>query len=82
MTQKAAETLHRLGYEEGEIRPDYSGRGMFGKTTHGVVYDSMADFYTALAYVTAEGNEEEREAVAGALENLNTDNMGFGVIVY
>ncbi len=82
MRQEVAELLSE---DMGEIRDDYSGRGMFGKTTHAVVYDSRGDFESALinaAYeVGARGNDNV-EGILGELRNIGTDSMGMGIIVY
>lgn len=72
---------------EAEVRPDYSGRGMFGSTVTAIVSDDpRAQF--ALAYVAGRINviEEERGVSYPAFnfEDLptRTDSMGRGVVIY
>lgn len=91
MRQELAELLSE---DIGEIRDDYSGRGMFGKSTHAVVYDSRGDFESALINAAfdvgagratqvarARGNDDV-EGILGELKNLGTDSMGMGIVVY
>lgn len=78
MTKEAAEIITEFG---GELREDYSGRGMYGKTTAAVVFDGEQEFYSAIAEVM-ECDIEDRETVANALRNIRTDNMGKGMIFY
>lgn len=82
MRQEVAELLTE---DMGEIREDYSGRCMYGKTTHAVVYDSRGDYERALIYaayeVGARGNDDV-EGILGELQNLATDSMGMGIVVY
>lgn len=78
MTQEAAEIICEFG---GEVREGYSGRGMYGKTTTGIVFDSEGDFFEAIGEVM-ECDIEDREEVAKAMRNLKTDSMGTGVIYY
>lgn len=64
------------------LRESYSGRGMYGKTTAGVVGEQY-DFNRALAEVMRMGDQEEREMVAEFLENeYSQDNMGMDMIFY
>lgn len=52
----------------GEVRDNYSGRGMFGQTCYGIDTDSPADAIDA--------------AAAMGLRGAKTDSMGKGHIVY
>lgn len=78
MTRDAAEVITAYG---GEIYENYSGRGMYGSETAGVVFDSEADFFEAIADLL-ENDEEDKEEVAKALRKLKTDNMGKSIIYY
>jgi hypothetical protein len=82
MRQEVAELLSE---DMGEIREDYSGRGMYGKSTHAVVFDSRGEYESALIYaayeVGARGNDDV-EGILGELRNLGTDSMGMGIVVY
>jgi hypothetical protein len=61
-----------------ELMDDYSGRGMFGNTTHAVFfYGTPFDLIKSIinhAYLF-EGKEI-------GYEGINTDNMGLGMVVY
>lgn len=79
MDLKAANIILEYG---GEIDVDYSGRGMYGETTAGVIFDSDQDFFAALGAVMINEDESEREIVGTAIKNLRIDNMGKGLIYY
>jgi len=53
---------------EGEVRLDYSGRGMFGETCVGIDCDNV--------------NECIAEAAMHGIRRAQVDNMGKGYIVY
>jgi hypothetical protein len=80
MELKLAELLESHNYGI-EIR-EYSGRGMYGKSTIGIVCDE-SDIFEALAGVMEYGDEEEREYVADNIRNgFRTDSMGLSTIYY
>jgi hypothetical protein len=82
MRQEVAELLSE---DMGEIRDAYSGRGMYGKSTHAVVYDSRGDFESALinaAFEVGSRGSDNVEGILGELKNLGTDSMGMGIVVY
>lgn len=74
----------------GELRTDYSGRSMYGRTCPGVVVDcSAVRLMVALtgvlvreAVVKDEDTEEAIELAEQLAEDMSTDNMGLGMIVY
>ena len=80
MTKEAAKTI--ANYCNGKIDKNYSGRGMFGKTTYGVVIDDESELFYGLAEIMTSGNQEERENVAEWLCNIKSDNMGLQMIYY
>lgn len=84
MTKEQAETL--VEYDPtGEIdhRPQYSGRGMYGDTTHAVVLPSVNDFHLIVSEVMKNGTEEEQVTISELLANgIRTDNMGLDMIIY
>lgn len=72
-----------LANQHGDLRDDYSGRGMMGETTYGVVFEDMSDFYTAIADIIDYGTDTEREFLTDFLrEGIRTDNMGHSIIIY
>lgn len=78
-----AELISEYG---GELRENYSGRGMYGKETCGVVFDSERDFFHTLADMVKDGMEDNSadimELLPEALKNLQTDSMGKSIIYY
>ena len=63
------EKIHEIaGYVDGEVRDNYSGRGMFGRTCYGIDCDDP--------------NEAIEEAGRLGLRGARVDNMGKGYIVY
>ena len=72
------------GDEDLTLHEDYSGRGMYGDRTSGVVGESSA-FNRALAEFIREAqyqDEDDCNAVADALRNLRQDSMGLRMIWY
>ncbi len=83
MKLETAELISEYG---GELRENYSGRGMFGKETAGVVFESERDFFHALADIIKDGVEDNSadigELIPEALKRIQTDNMGKNIIYY
>lgn len=65
-----------------QIIEDYSGRGMIGETTFGVVFDDNTDIFSTIADILSDGYEDEQEIVADALYWLKSDSYGTGIIYY
>lgn len=89
MRQEVAELLTE---DMGESREDYSGRSMYGKSTHAVEYDSRGDYERALVFAAfalgarsedchPSGDADEGQLLDELL-TLRTDSMGMGIIVY
>ena len=83
MTKEHAEFLvNALEYDgqEGELYEDYSGRGMMGKTTYGVVFSHESILFTAvMTYL------KENPSLVSSIpdfEKIKTDNMGREIIWY
>lgn len=67
-------------FAEWDVRYDYSGRCMYGRTCFGVVVPSISDlfqFYYQLGYAMAEVEE-----FASLPESYSQDSMGRDTIVY
>lgn len=79
MEKQAAEIITSYN---GEIYEEYSGRGMFGKTTTGVKIENQEDFFNIIADILEDGDDEEREEVAKAMRKLKWDSLGLGLIFY
>lgn len=75
-----------------DIRDDYSGRGMFGETTTGIVLEStyaLKNIITSLTEIAEafyeDGEYEDAETVdnlINKLSNARRDSMGLDIIVY
>ena len=77
---------------EAELREDYSGRGMYGNTTIGVVVNegSLIDVLAAVisnasCFIEADGEDELDIYDLGErfdVRHLRQDSMGLGFILY
>jgi hypothetical protein len=72
---------------DAEVMEGYSGRGMYGKETTGVVLDRAEDAIVAViqqAHLFVEG-EEDDDALYDAITDLTSisrDNMGIRTVIY
>lgn len=75
----------------GEIREDYSGRGMYGEVGPAIVTEQVPDLASVGVMIShvlmldANKEWERDEATERALEissSVRTDNMGLGYVVY
>jgi len=86
MTKEQAEFfINALEYNgiEAELREDYSGRGMYGKTTFAVVTEKTHLIISAiLRYLPNLEPEEYVELPDFSNFTLKQDSMGLGVILY
>ncbi len=90
IAEKVVEFLQDNGYE-AEVREDYSGRGMFGKTTVGIETNAPG---TLIGWLVAKSiideNYGDAEAGVDALDDFNFrrdlpmrwDSMGLAMIYY
>ncbi len=71
---------------QAQLRRDYSGRGMYGKTCYGIVADvSLTDVNRAIRRVVKDmvkGGFEELMDREDEFELTRTDSMGKGYIYY
>lgn len=85
------------GTDEVTLHEDYSGRGMFGATTTGLVLDSPSCVFALIAVASVRVKEaqefaeddSDRDAVeldwedfCQELKGLKQDNLGRGTILY
>jgi hypothetical protein len=95
MKKETAELLVEAAQDQNinaTLRRDYSGRGMFGKTTHAVELPRLDQLaaVAACAAVDLVRRIDESDAPEGFtmrdfvedLRRLRTDNMGLDYIVY
>lgn len=73
---------HLLTDFRGQIIENYSGRGMIGKATIGVVFDNNTEIFPTIADILSNGHEDEQEIVADALYWLQSDSYGTEAIYY
>jgi hypothetical protein len=74
------ELLEELAQEvSGDVRTDYSGRGMYGKTCVGIVVDDVDLLELGAAIAETIEDEELRKAL---ISGSRTDSMGYSTIVY
>lgn len=83
MTIEAAELITQYG---GELRENYSGRGMLNKEEAAVEFDTEQDFYKAIADALedafADEDRNSADVLLIALRKHRFDSMGMSVIVY
>jgi hypothetical protein len=65
---------------ELKLREDYSGRGMYGRSTGGIICDSTGAFIQAVA-AYAQENPDDDDLVP-ELRNIRQDSMGRQIIFY
>jgi hypothetical protein len=65
---------------ESSLREDYSGRGMYGRTTAGVIMPDLLKFAAAVGMAVHLSDNPERIILAVA--DASQDSMGLDVIVY
>lgn len=73
------EVLNEIAYAvEGEVRTNYSGRGMFGDTCVGIVLDvTMVELGVAIADCVT-----DKELRSYLRNSTRTDSMGHSTIAY
>lgn len=71
--------LESLEIEPEDVRPDYMGRSMYGKTTIAIVLDSEAAIFELMA---AFGVFCEADEARGLAAHAATDALGHSLVVY
>lgn len=71
---------------ESRLREDYSGRGMYGKTTYAIVGPSAQEILGAVIdYLIDAGDPSQLPAVVVNHDwhtGFYTDNMGYDIVMY
>lgn len=77
-----AERLEDLGYE-ADVREHYSGQGMYGDTTVGIVTDAFSTLVGAMVAISMQEAEENWNSldILECIPNLS-DNMGRVRMIY
>ena len=83
MDRKLAELLiEQDPTNEAEIYEEYSGRGMYGKSTTGVVANDALALFVNLLEAVADGYVSVEDLEEIEFGELSTDSMGLDLIVY
>lgn len=91
MTRELAEFLKRAtehcGTQEIDVRTDYSGRAMYGRTTFGIVVDNTNELMLNVIQYIREMDGEPNFHLSDLPEvsdmgQLRTDSMGRQTILY
>lgn len=80
MTRETADLIAEQSVEV-EIRPGYSGRGMYGETTFAVTGDA-GDVQDAILYAAYAAGQRDNEGIMDDLKRLRRDQLGMGIVVY
>lgn len=84
LAETIAEALDNAGIE-AKVREEYSGRGMYGNSTAGVVFDgSLGDVLRAVINYAHEFCIEDEGWPEPKFDcnRIRTDSMGLGTIIY
>jgi len=86
LAKKLIETAENYDSIELELYENYSGRGMYGETTTGIVCDSFSELmvvgFVLGVYVGEDESCHDDESFALMLETLRWDNLGRRIIFY
>lgn len=89
MHNKVLQTLHaaavQLGYEDIDIYPDYSGRGMMGNKTDALTYTDLNTLTTTIAQAAfnlKDASEDLRNLFLSELCNASHDQLGRQRLLY
>jgi len=68
--------------EDVSIYKDYSGRGMYSKTTTGISFEGdIPEFFNLMIRVLIQFDEEDME-IMSEMDDFRFDNLGLGSIIY
>lgn len=92
MKKEIAEMIADYG-SNLQLHEDYSGRGMYGKTTTAITCDDVDDFFSAvgdlmfdmLLDAMNEGEDydtKDAEELRNVLSQFRQDSLGMGYIIY
>jgi hypothetical protein len=85
MKLEFAQKLADASDGELDLYEDYSGRGMFGKTTAGITGSKKSIMRTAIIVgfeMGSNGEEHQFEEFLETIDNLRFDNLGMDMIAY
>jgi hypothetical protein len=67
---------------DGEVRDDYSGRGMCGKETGAVVVDSVEYLLSTVLENIEDISDEIKDEEDIKIGSIRIDSMGLSIVVY
>lgn len=68
--------------EDINLRDDYSGRGMYGKSTYALSGDfDMSDICVAIAQIYEDGEVQDK-GIEPSDFTFARDSMGLGIVIY
>jgi hypothetical protein len=84
MKEELANQLVDMSWGDGKVYEGYSGRGMYGRETTGVVFPDLGSFECTLErYNEEEFGEDWKDNEEGlTLDDFRKDNLGLQVILY
>ena len=86
MKQAFAEAIVQAAHDNGDldvkVYNEYSGRGMYGKTTAGVVVPELGVLLAAICTCTIDMTGDDQEGLATELRNTHSDNLGRNSTIY
>ena len=93
MNKNLAEKIAEYSHGDVEVLEEYSGRGMYGKTTTALTADSLSSILVGVVYAAAsiaesEFYEEDIEEdctiddLAEFAEDMSQDSLGLGIVIY
>jgi hypothetical protein len=80
MKRELAEVL--LQVCPGDLQEEYSGKGMYGKTTTGIVVESVPEFLTAILQNVESLAEAFKEEGIDRIDAIHWDSLGTSTIIY
>ena len=81
LAEMIIEAMENNGHE-AELRSNYSGRGMFGKSTHGIIIECGIGVVMAAVISNADIFVDDDGEPIFVIESIRSDSMGLGTILY
>lgn len=82
MQRELAELLAEMSGGEYEVDAEYSGRGMYGDTTAGIIGPGPEYLATMLLDIIKHSHIDAEELAEIKLSHFRVDSMGYDTIIY
>ena len=82
LAQFIVDTLNELDGERYSIFENYSGRGMFGRTTTAIVIPEINTFVSDILFCAKELGRMDEDCLLDNFSQIRFDNLGMEYIVY